>query len=334
MRKPRVMVTPEMLAEMRRLRHEQVPVSEVAHRLGVARDTVSTLAPMRPGVLDSTEERILEALKRGERQTDIVHTMGVSQSAVSRVQRRAQAQGILDDPAAVAKDITSQNTASASLRRAILRVAVADGPFATTQVFMDACRGLVPQAYGTHEFVHDLYSLKKQNLLAFRQASTSSKDAGPTRITATPRGIAAVQALQVRSTDEAATSVTIEAIAAPEPSTALVEGSSGASPTGWRTLTPLYEALDRAEAILAYRPYLDSLRAGEAERDANKVKAARFLEAAAILADVDKEASDALLDRASALDGPTLSPTESEYLGFARDVDYLFTTLRDTIDSL
>ncbi len=68
-------------------------------------------------------------------------------------------------------------------------------------------------------------------------------------------------------------------------------------------------------------PLLAALRARAAARAENAARVAKYLEAAALLDDIDKAESERLLAMASALDGEGLSPLESEYLAFAQATD-------------
>ena len=366
-------LTPEKEAEIRHLRYqERLSAGEVASRMGVSRSTVGTIAPPKTRRLSPRDERVIGLLRQGKRQIEVKRELGLSQDLVYRIARRARSEGLLDGSGG---NGTGNGTAvgadegggeAASLKDRILRKIVNDGPFPTTQKLTDALRNGSTTPWDLHEVVHLLHSLRRQELVTFRTASNGSNVAGPRAISATKRGIDAVtvqiwatdaEAATVAAADQAATDATSEAIEAPGPSTALVEGSDGGNslvPFGagedpsvapvadedaseWR-LVPILtsKAVDSLKAAIdsVAVPLLAALVAREAEREANKVKAARFLEAAALLADVDKEASDALLDRASALEGQPFTPIEAEYLAFAHAVDSSFTTLRDTIDTL
>lgn len=216
----------------------------------------------------------------------------------------------------------------------LLKAIVRFGPFDSEHDLTTALRQVPEIRIGGHEMTHLLYALKKQGKIDFRESSSGAAGYRQLRIESTVNGRAYVRTLGVKppqNEKEPTLSVDRGSVAARPNGEGIGSVAPAApavivKPDGTETVRP---ASDSVKPILAAElakvlespapdwPLLTALRVREIEAAGRKHKAAKYLAAAEILADVDKAESERLLAQASDTAGDMLTPLEEEYLRFA-----------------
>lgn len=192
-----------------------------------------------------------------------------------------------------------------SNKQRLLRFIVAKGPFATEGDLTEALHDTPEYDTGGHAMTHLLHSLRKQGKIDFRMHSNGPNGGKLIRIESTVNGRAYVRTSGVAPRQNE--KVTPKA---PEPSRVAEKPALPA------VVAPEFPAHSLVPSASPY-PYLDGLRKQVAEEGERKAKAAKFLAAAELLAEVDAAESEHLLAKAGEAEGELLGPLALEYLRYA-----------------
>ena len=172
----------------------------------------------------------------------------------------------------------AKHKSALSLKERMLVVIREQGPFPTLSSLYAKLTG----PHGMHNFVHVLHSLHKAGLIDFTEDNSGGGRGNYLDIRARTNG-KAPEVSDTRVTQP-------ESVVPP-------------TPVVVATPQPTYPELERLFGLAT-------------EALMGKKRAARYLEAAEVLAEVDPESSESLLQRAAQAETTVLSPVESEYLSY------------------
>lgn len=222
-----------------------------------------------------------------------------------------------------------------SLRSRLLKAIVENGPFESLDDLMRSIRGGSGDTFGGHEVYHILAALNSQGLVEYREHGNGAAKRIH-RIIATPKAYSeAGMATQYRPVG-------------PTGGPRREEPQHRSDRTDFRTHSPVAEGgeitrvIRKLEAVVPRQvattssvppsgpapaeatpvpappswPVLEGLRQRQAEVAAAKARAAKYLEAAALLAD-DAEEVLRLMAKAEEAEGKGLTELEAEYLAYA-----------------
>lgn len=349
-RAARSVVTPEVIAEIRRLRlDEGLTVDEVMTRLGIGRTTVHIYGQaQRARVNPERDAQIIALARDGLKQVDIAKRTGLHVKVVSDTLRWANATGMLRavptgttvvEPTTVALGSAPTPTAGvevspasngtaplASLKLRLMRAVAEAGPFEDTAALIRSVRR-PDDSFDLHEVQHLLASLNKQGYVAYRENKNGAYRV-LMRIEATKRGFEAV-GLGTKYHEVGRKSKGVPRKAGDRTDFRTHGFRAEGGPVEVRqtpVVVPVETPVETVKPVVASAgrevpPLLAALRERAEAKNRGAAKAARYLEAATLLEDVDVAEAERLLALAESFGGEPFTALETEYLAFAEAVE-------------